>query len=206
MNRELIVIRHGLTQWNSEKRIQGQTDIPLSAAGIAQISHYHLPGDWYQYTWFCSPLQRARQTAALLKLPVTLDEHLREMHWGEWEGHTLPALRAQYGADFLQMEQRGLDMLPPGGESPRQVQARLTGWMTALSQRQDTTRHLGAICHKGVIRALLSAACDWDMRTKPPVKLDYHCAQRFGWQQGRWRLLEINLPLDLDSPLETQVG
>ena len=62
---EIIAIRHGITEWNQQKRIQGHTDIPLSDEGIAILQQYNVPESWQQLTWFSSPLIRAQQTAEL---------------------------------------------------------------------------------------------------------------------------------------------
>jgi len=192
---EIIAIRHGLTQWNQQKRIQGHTDIPLCAEGIELLKQYRLPQDWFNYSWYCSPLQRARQTAQQLGLNIQLETRLKEMHWGDWEGLTLQQLQQKYGDEFTQMESKGLDMHPHNGESPRLVKKRLTQWIKTLEQQKAESATIGIITHKGVIRALLAAACDWDMTHKPPVKLDYLAAQKFGWDQQRWHLLEANIPL-----------
>ena len=73
------------------------------------------------------------------------------------------------------MADRGLDMLPPGGESPRMVMERLRELCRAIAtDGVDTV----AVCHKGVIRALLSLATGWPMLGRQPVRLDWsslHC-------------------------------
>jgi probable phosphoglycerate mutase len=116
---------------------------------------------------------------------------LIEMNWGAWEGKILAEL-PDAGLHILRQQQlRGVDMTPPGGESPRQVQERLRQWGTQLLA-QGFTR-VGAVCHKGIIRALLAEACDWDMVNKPPHKLNYNRPQRFGYDGQRWYLLEVEV-------------
>src|SRR3546814_19659201 len=73
-------------------------------------------------------------------------------------------------------EALGLDLRPPGGESPRQVQDRLKPW---LAERSSCGRDTIAVTHKGVIRALYALACGWDMTGPPPDKLrDLNCPLR----------------------------
>jgi probable phosphoglycerate mutase len=181
----LIVVRHGPTAWNAQGRIQGQSDTPLSSAGRAAVRCWRLPpeplatpGDW---AWITSPLARARETAALLFPPAAMarlqpEPALAEMHWGDWEGRRLEELRAELGDDMVQREARGLDFRPPGGESPRDVQARLR---PLLSRVAAAGRPTVAVTHKGVIRALYALASGWDMTGKPPETLREACAHRF---------------------------
>jgi probable phosphoglycerate mutase len=109
---------------------------------------------------------------------VTADERLVEMDWGAWEGRTLADLRRAGGLAMEQNEARGLDFRPPGGESPREVQRRLRCWLLDVAAAD---RPIVAVTHKGVMRAALSLACGWDMRTKPPVKV--------AWTSGHLYLL-----------------
>lgn len=192
---EIIAIRHGITEWNQQKRIQGHTDIPLSDEGIAILQQYNVPESWQQLTWFSSPLIRAQQTAELLGLDCRIAPELIEMHWGDWEGKTLTELRNQDAQTFVETEAKGLDMLPAQGESPRMVQQRVTTWAGTIAGQKDTQKTIGIVAHKGVIRAMLAAACNWDMMGKPPVKLDYKAAHKFGWNGERWLLLEANIQL-----------
>jgi probable phosphoglycerate mutase len=190
----LALLRHGATEWNANGRLQGRTDIPLSAAGHEQFIGSRLPQAYTTRIWYCSPLQRACQTAGALELRAVIEPALIEMNWGDYEGHTIAELQARYGPAFTANEDRGLDLQPPGGESPRQVQARLLPWLQNLvAAGQDA----GAVTHKGVIRAILALAFDWPMLGKPPVKLDWRCLQEFRiTDTGRPELLAANVPLE----------
>ena len=88
-------IRHGQTQWNCEKRLQGRTDIPLNDVGKTQISAYQLPEHLLTMPWFNSPLLRTQQTAELLGVNSQVEAALIEMNWGHWEGKTLQQLSSQ---------------------------------------------------------------------------------------------------------------
>lgn len=172
-----LLIRHGRTAWNEAGRIQGQTDIGLNEAGRAALAGHRVPGEYDGATWFTSPLRRAIQTAELLGAfdPIE-DARLAEMRWGVWEGFTLDHLRASHGAAIAGNEGRGLDFRPEGGESPREVRARLAAWFDELTRAGEP--RIG-VTHKGVIRAALSLAYDWDMTGRAPVRLDWSCAQVF---------------------------
>ncbi|MEM7251099.1 MAG: histidine phosphatase family protein [Pseudomonadota bacterium] len=173
----LVVIRHGPTVWSAEHRLQGRRDLPLSREGRAEVRAWSLPPRLLAYRAICSPLARAVETAHLLGLSgVQLEPNLIEMHWGEWEGRTLAELRAERGAAMARDEALGLDLLPPGGESPRQVSARLERWLADIYPEHQPRL---VITHKGVIRALLSLATGWDMTHKPPVRFAWDAAHHF---------------------------
>jgi probable phosphoglycerate mutase len=191
---ELIVLRHGPTEWNRLQRLQGRHDEPLMPQSRSELQRLKLPESLSGLAWYSSPLLRARETAQLLDLDACMAPALIEMDWGDWEGQRIADLRLKDPAGMAAMETLGLDLCPPNGESPRQVQQRLTDW--AESMRMTGCSHAGALCHKGVIRALLAAACLWDMRGKAPVKLDYRCLQHFGWDGHQWHLRQANLALE----------
>ena len=111
-----------------------------------------------------------------------------EMDWGAWQGERLQDLRESLGEPFRQNEDRGLDFRPPGGESPREVMARVRSWLA--EQRAPTL----AITHRGVIRAVLAAATGWDMLGKPPAKLDWTAVHFFDVdEEGRPRVRQLNV-------------
>ncbi len=191
----LVLIRHGPTPWNLDRRIQGRADPSLAPEGREAVAAWRLPpeisDDWI---WLTSPLARARETAALLnEAPASVEPALIEMDCGAWEGRRLADLRAEGGAAMAAAEARGLDFQPPGGESPRQVQDRLRPLLARLAA---TGRPTVAVTHKGVIRALYALASGWDMTGQAPEKLRDGCAQRFLLGPGGApETDQLNLPL-----------
>ena len=174
---KLALLRHGVTDWNLEKRVQGQIDRPLSQLGRQQLAGLALPPSLDAYRWYCSPLRRARQTAELLGLKdVLLEPALIEMNWGDWEGQILKPLRKKLGDSMRDNESRGLDFRPPGGESPRQVQSRLRPW---LCQVAASERDSAAVVHKGIIRCIYALASGWDMRGESPVDFAWDAIHQF---------------------------
>ena len=175
----LAVIRHGPTEWNELGKIQGQTDIPLSEEGKCVIRQLQLPDFFSGIDWITSPLSRAIETGKLLGITeMLIDDRLIETNWGDWEGQVLQDLRIKYGQEMLENEKRGLDLSPPGGESPRQVCQRLQPLLSDIAT-SDKQKLIGAITHKGVIRSLLSLATGWDMSEKPPIRLDWKAIHIF---------------------------
>lgn len=190
----VVLIRHGPTEWNAAGRVQGRTDVPLSANGRARVLQWRVPDEVRNYDWASSPLLRARQTAALLgAAQPAIEPRLSEMSWGSWEGQTLDALHVHYGDALIANESRGLDFRPPGGESPREVGARVRSW---LAERALSGRPAIAITHKGVVRATMALATGWDMTGKAPVSLDWDSYHAFEVDRsGSPHILHLNQSL-----------
>jgi len=191
---EVVLIRHGPTDWNEAKRIQGHADRDLSETGRRTVSGWALPNDLKARDWFVSPLARARETAALLGLNPTIQNALIEMDWGEWEGLQGAEIRSRFGPEYERRTAMGLDMRPHGGESPRELRDRIASWLSDICAEH---RPAGAVCHQGVIRAMLSLATDWDMIAKPPVRLEWAAAHLFAIDDdGAVTLERANIMLD----------
>jgi len=173
----LVLLRHGMTAWNLEKRIQGRIDQPLNAAGREQLRALNLPDDYLGDRWYCSPLRRAVESAELLDLhKVVIEPALIEMDWGDWEGEVLKPLRKRIGEPMRANERRGIDFRPPGGESPRLVQARLQPWLRQIAASGVDS---GAVVHKGIIRCIYALACHWDMCGETPVEFAWDALHQF---------------------------
>jgi broad specificity phosphatase PhoE len=187
----LLVIRHGTTDWNAAGLIQGRADRPLNPAGRAAIQASVLPTGWEDAACLASPLRRAMETARLLGLDPKPESRLVEMAWGEWEGRRLKELRAELGDAMTENEARGLDFRPPGGESPRDVQARLMPLLASLSGPTIF------VTHKGVLRALYALATGWSMTEKPLDKLRDGTAHAFRVaSDGKPSVERLNIPLE----------
>ncbi len=146
----LLLIRHGRTLWNQAGRTQGQKDSPLTPEARAEVAAWRLPSGYESAAWIVSPLGRARETARLLGHgDAAVEPRLAEMSWGDWEGQDLGALRRELGAAMTDLEARGLDFRPPGGESPRELQQRLAPFLAERAGAGPTV----AVAHKGVVRA-----------------------------------------------------
>ena len=170
----LALLRHGDTPWSAEGRIQGRSDISLSGPARARLRALKLPAECDGMRIVSSPLARCVETAALLGAPhATRDPRLAEMSWGAWEGRRLAELRAEHGRAMEENEARGWDFRPDGGESPREVLERVRGWLAALAEPTL------AVTHRGVIRAVFASASGWDLRGKPPAKLDWGAVHLF---------------------------
>ncbi len=190
----IAFIRHGPTDWNEVHRLQGLADNPLSAAGTAKVAAWRLPDEFRDWDWVASPLTRAQQTARALGIAFRVEQQVREMDWGAWEGHTREELIARYGDAFHDRAAKGLDLRPDGGETPREVRGRVAGWIAATAERG---RPAGAVAHQGIIRAALSLATGWEMVGKPPVKMDWAAVHVFAaGRDGTLHVERLNISLE----------
>jgi probable phosphoglycerate mutase len=186
-------IRHGDTDWNRRGLIQGSSDIELDDLGRATVGAWTLPIELAGFDWLASPMKRARETARILRgLDCPTDQRLVEMAWGDWEGRTIPDLRAELGDLMKAWEAKGLDFQGPKGESPRMVQDRVKPLLAELAVIGRPTI---IVAHRGLIRAVYALATGWDMVRKTERPRD-DCAHLF-WldANGHPSLHMLNLPL-----------
>jgi probable phosphoglycerate mutase len=164
---EIGLVRHFPTEWNAEGRLQGHTDIPLSAEGRAELGRARLPERWRGCKVIASPLSRAWETAQHLAEsgPPRADERLREMRFGDWEGRIGAELLADPACPYRPLEAWGWDFTPPGGESPREMLAR------ALEVIGACTEPTVIVSHRGLMRSLLGAATGWGYDGPMPFKV-----------------------------------
>lgn len=152
----ICLVRHGETAWNAEKRIQGQTDIGLDSAGVAQAE---AAACWLASqpvaALYSSDLQRAQQTAAriagALGLSPLLLAAMRERRYGLFEGLTYAEARALHPAHYHAFEIRQADFaLPEGGESLRQLHERVTRCLGEVADRHPG-QTVVLVTHGGVL-------------------------------------------------------
>jgi broad specificity phosphatase PhoE len=155
----LIIVRHGETEWNAEGRIQGHTNIGLSEKGAEQARSLgiRLAGMNIDVA-YSSDLKRSSETARLAMggRDIVLNETamLREYHKGEFEGLTLAEIKAQFPDEYPKYLKKDLDYAPKGGESTRDVTARMATIMNDIRSNHLDESVL-VVSHGGVLRAAM---------------------------------------------------
>lgn len=147
----LVLVRHGESSWNAERRLQGQLDPSLSSRGREQalaltplIAH----ASWPSERVICSDLSRARETAELLDLtPGRYDPAWREIDVGEWGGRVAADVDAE-GSDLTSW--RGGTRTAPGGETWSAFEDRVATAARALVAAGGSWL---VVCHGGCVRA-----------------------------------------------------
>ncbi len=159
----LYLLRHGETEWNKIRRLQGRSDVPLNEKGIelALQTGEGMKDVVIDYV-ISSPLSRAMKTALCVmgdrQIPFETDDRLIEIAFGDWEGLSMlkeegipKAYREGLLKDPLKCE------VPPKGESFRDVQKRTGEFLMALSKRKELWgKRVLISCHGAAGRCLLS--------------------------------------------------
>ena len=161
----IYYIRHGETRWNADGRLQGVQDTALNSLGRKQAAQAgHILADLLvrdgrdksRLPFVSSPLNRARATMELvrdaLQLPVqeyAVDDRLREIGYGVWEGLTLAESEAKDPEIYARRLADKWTVGPEGAETYADVQVRVRAWYDQV--RTDTV----AVAHGGTCRALM---------------------------------------------------
>ncbi|MBI3988101.1 MAG: histidine phosphatase family protein [candidate division NC10 bacterium] len=172
----LLLVRHGESLWNSERRIQGHQDSGLSPTGRLQTERLadRLKGRSFG-ALYSSSSQRAKESAEILSaavgLPVHLRDDLREIRLGRWEGKTVQEIEEEDGDLYQRWLTRPLEATPPGGEGLVPFQKRI---VTALEGIRDAhpEQDVLIVTHAGAIRAYVSFILDLDLNRIFTLKID----------------------------------
>lgn len=163
MPTEVLLIRHGETDWNASRRWQGRAPVPLNEAGLAQaqaLARYLAARQVPIDVLYSSPLPRARQTAQAiadaLGLTVLTDDRLREVDVGDWQGLSHDEIEAWDGERFAAYLADWYHTPTPNGESRMELQVRARAAFDDI-----TARHCGAtiaiVSHGGTLGMLLES-------------------------------------------------
>jgi probable phosphoglycerate mutase len=164
-SRLFYFVRHGETEWNAERRLQGQLDVPLNETGRRQSSQCGstLRGlitarrrALAEFAFLSSPLSRARETMEILRgvlgLPgegYTIEPRLAELSFGRWEGLTYPEVQALDSLALAVREHDKWNFVTPEGESYAQLLVRVREWHAGAED------NIIVAAHGGVARALM---------------------------------------------------
>lgn len=157
---EILFIRHGETQWNVDKRLQGHLDIGLNREGLRQATALGRrlldePLD----AIFASDLRRATDTAKAIAMPqglkVQLEPSLRERCFGAFEGLLHPEIEERYPPAFAAWKRRDLDARYPCGqyhaETLREFSMRVLACVARIAESDDSYRKIAIVTHGGVL-------------------------------------------------------
>ncbi len=158
----VILIRHGQTIWNREKRFRGQADIPLDETGLwqARVTGGYVAARWPLTAVYASPLQRARQTAEAVASAqgLTAQPHpgLLDMHFGQLQGVAVSEAMQQYPDLMRAWFEAPHTVRFPGGEGLDDIRQR-----SSAALQEVVERHAGEtvalVAHTVVNQVLLCA-------------------------------------------------
>jgi probable phosphoglycerate mutase len=194
----ICLVRHGETDWNTEKRLQGQIDIDLNAVGVTQARAVRpgLQGQQFAAI-YSSDLVRAWRTAQIasadLGVAVTAAPDLRERHYGVYQGLTSTEAAVKHPEIHSLHQSRSPDFDYLGGESLADFAERVMSGLTVLADRHRGQRILG-FTHGGVLDVVYRAAVGRTLETPrdfsiPNAALNW-LEYTAGTHAGHWRLVE----------------
>ncbi|MDI9568845.1 MAG: histidine phosphatase family protein [bacterium] len=199
------LIRHGQTEWNRERRIQGHLDVKLSEEGREQAlrAGQALQGEGIEYI-YSSDLSRALETATIiaqeLEMPVagTLCD-LREINFGDWEGMSIEQIAAEEPEAFAEWREDTVNRPVPGGESFGMMAKRVLKCIIDLGKKHPENK-VAVVTHGGPIVYTLG----WIMKLTLEEQLQIKIANcsisivEYDPQAGEWEILKLNDTSHLD--------
>lgn len=196
---EVILWRHGRTEWNAAGRFQGQLDSPLDETGRAQVAAGALEVARHRVGRIVSSdstraLHTADALARVSGLPVHADPRLREVHLGQWSGLTREEVQERFPEEYAAWI-AGEDITRGGGETFAEVGRR--GWECVdehLEQMDADAGALVAVTHGGTALSLLVEALGIPRELRRAFgPLGNAHWSRLSWQGERLRLAEHNV-------------
>ncbi len=188
----LILVRHGETEWNSDRRIQGSVDVPLSEVGreqAAALAHELAEQGLLVDRVYTSDLRRSRETGRVIAerlgvAEVSESPLLRELHCGEWEGRLIEELRTSETAHY----EEWLDdpaFVIPGGESILQLRSRAETFFE--QERAELEKHgrVLVVAHGLINRMVLSVLLRLDPQRSRYFSQDNTAIDVFTWRGNR---------------------
>jgi probable phosphoglycerate mutase len=164
----LYLVRHGQTAASRENRFSGSSDLPLTAVGEAMAEAFAQA--YASLTWdaiYTSPMLRARQTAGALcrrtGVQATVDDGLKEIDYGEWEGLRQDEVKERWPEAFEYWADDVASRGTPGGETAFQVAARAMRVVEAIRSRYQRGNVL-LVSHKATLRVITCALLGLDVR------------------------------------------
>ena len=166
---EIILIRHGETEWNSQQRMQGHSNSDLSSVGQAQIQAL---GQWMKNVPFdhiySSDSLRAKQTAEAITQfsghELQFDQRLREKNLGVFEGLTSEEARERHPEVFRLFKTAGSKYVIDEGESTQQLQDRALEIVNEIRIKHPEERVL-LVTHGGFIRVVMKHSLGLSLET-----------------------------------------
>jgi broad specificity phosphatase PhoE len=160
-----VLVRHGVTPWNEEGRIQGHTATSLSETGRVQVQRAaaRLAGASFDCA-YASDLPRCVETAQAIiqsrPVPLHLTPDLREQGYGQWEGRVFRDLQQQDPVRYDTLMQRPTEFVPPGGEGIQAMLERVGRFAAGLRESHSVDDNLLIVGHMGSLQAFLVRMLD----------------------------------------------
>ena len=166
---KIMLVRHGVTEWNTKGRVQGQSDTHLAPDGVhqARLLTAHFPFDIVDAI-YSSDLHRAFTTAEVIASKFNLDiipaPEFREVNFGEWEGKSFEELAQEDPTNFKKFFLQPDMLLLKGGETFAEVQNRAITALKKIVHEQGENKHIVIVTHGGIIRTIIASILGMPLR------------------------------------------
>lgn len=206
---KIYFVRHGKTEWNNQFRYQGSTNISLNEEGRTQALRAALRFEGKEIdAVITSPLSRAKETAEIIasKLHgVELEESelLTEVNFGEWEGLTVPEIKAKSGEElFYKWRMNEFHVCVPGGEDMDALYVRACAAARSLLSRSE--EKILVVGHGAMFRILFLAMLDIPrMNIFWKTRIDNCSISALNTEKGKRVVLDyLNDTAHLIAPIE----
>ena len=188
---ELIVVRHGETDWNRIRRLQGHTDIALNADGIEQAARLAAalatePIGAVHSSDLSRALATAEPVAAALGLPVRRDPRLRERNYGVLEGRTFGEILVEFPDHAAKIRDRDPAHAIDGGESPEVFYERAVDAVSAIAVDESGRGRskVLVVTHGGVLDMLYRHADHLSLEVERPCPIPNAVINRLAFDRG----------------------
>jgi phosphoserine phosphatase len=195
---DIVLVRHGATDWNLQGRCQGSSDRELSEAGLRQAEQIAaLLAHEKINAVYSSHLRRARQTAELISQPhrlsVLIEEQLCELDHGELEGLTFNEIKTRYAEFLSRWRSEPADIRVPGGERLADVAERAWNQLNAIVQRHAGAERIVVVSHNFPILGIVCRISGTHLNDYRTFHLDPCGVTRLGHDTERgWTITHVN--------------
>jgi broad specificity phosphatase PhoE len=195
---QIVLVRHGATDWNLEHRCQGSSDRDLSEVGVSQAEAIAaLLRHESVHAIYSSDLKRARRTAEVISqphnLPVIIEEKIRELDHGELEGLTFNEIRQNFGEFLTRWRTEPAELQVPGGEKLSDVAERAWSSLNQIVERHPSAPSIVVVSHNFPIVGIVCRITGTHLNNYRSFHLDpcgitrLHCNG-----DGRWQVTHVN--------------
>jgi len=212
--KQLLLVRHGKTDWNAAQRLQGQADVPLNAAGEQQAEAVaRRLADEAIDVIYASDLQRAWVTAETIerhwkmtrRFPMArhfpmahhhtaflhAEPRLREISYGDWQGLTYAEMQIQFSEQFLWWNENRMHHAPPNGETLTQLATRLQLLLDEVNE-QHADQTVLFVTHGGTICVLLCLLLNKSPAEYRQFRMGNTAFSRFSFSPRGAQLVQYN--------------
>ncbi len=204
--RKLVLVRHGETEWNSDNRVQGSVDVPLSAVGIEQARALGAGLRAQGMTFgrvYTSDLDRSRTTGQILQealdIPVLVTSPLlRELDCGDWEGEPIADLKKNKESSYKAWKHDPTYFIP-NGESLMAVHERVRVFLEEQKATLDACDDVLIVAHGLLNRMMLAVLLQLDPQQSRYFSQDNTAYDVFEWVRERVYCTGWNLTCHLNG-------